>query len=797
MNGRSLLLLLPDRAHDMKNQGFALFALALTALAVTSTPVSAQGLDFLQRIGTDVDIKGLSQEWNPETQVATVTGEVRIGYDDVVIKANRAEYYTLTGDIIASDDVTVYQDGRIYKGDKINFNTKTGNISSDGLRTRAGAVLFRSDNFRTKTKDVEVIEGGETMFTTHDSKWPNYHIKAKEIKIYPDDKIVFKSPKIYAGNTPIFWLPSLTQPLDDELGYFFVPGYNSRWGGFLLNRYGVMYGDHTLAQYHVDLRSGRGVGLGVDLLSEKFRDNPNIGQLTLYSTYDLDPQYDREGIERSMLDNNRYRVNFQHRIYLPGPEESTLYLDFDVNKLSDRLYYSDFFFSDAQFDPQPDNIINLVKREEEFEFSLLARFQLNDFFGRDTRSPEIAIDFATQEILDTGAYYRGSTSYGIIGNVLGTQGKIAKEIERNQRGTEIGNAFMALPPGTFPFPAPIPFLQDQINRLEAIIDGTTFNRFYSYHEALYPADIGAVRVVPRVGLGMVSYTEIDNGTSADNFRRPMVSFGLDVSTKWTKEFPEIQSRRLGLNKLRHIIQPYMNYSYLDIDEDFGSVLTPTDANLPTTKLRPIDVPLFSNVDSLNPWNIVRTGVRHTFQTQRGERTHNWLMFNTYIDSYLEDPEFNRDTSGIHTNIEWRPLPWVALLVDSQFPISDNPANFTELNSQVIWSPTDRINIGMSHFMLQDHPTFNDSSLLSLSTYFRLSESWGFSSVHRFEAEDSTLEMQGYTLHRDLTTWTASFGALIVKNEGVEDQVGVVLSFTLKDFPSVYVPLDLNPNPTYR
>ena len=68
--------------------------------------------------------------------------------------------------------------------------------------------------------------------------------------------------------------------------------------------------------------------------------------------------------------------------------------------------------------------------------------------------------------------------------------------------------------------------------------------------------------------------------------------------------------------------------------------------------------------------------------------------------------------------------------------------------------------------------------------------------HIYEMEDSTLEYQSYSVHRDLSSWVASLGGLVRDNRGVTDY-GVVFSLTLKDFPQVSIPLDTNPNPTGR
>ena len=92
--------------------------------------------------------------------------------------------------------------------------------------------------------------------------------------------------------------------------------------------------------------------------------------------------------------------------------------------------------------------------------------------------------------------------------------------------------------------------------------------------------------------------------------------------------------------------------------------------------------------------------------------------------------------------------------------------------------------------------FYDSNLASFSTYTRLSDEWGFSTVHRFEAADNTLEIQQYQIHKDLSSWTASVGAIVRDNRGSEDEFGILMSLTLKAFPKLTVPLDIEPGGGY-
>ena len=60
----------------------------------------------------------------------------------------------------------------------------------------------------------------------------------------------------------------------------------NNWGAFLLNKYGMMIGDKALATYHLDFRSSRGVAGGLDLKSQKHKNNEHFGHFKSYYAND-------------------------------------------------------------------------------------------------------------------------------------------------------------------------------------------------------------------------------------------------------------------------------------------------------------------------------------------------------------------------------------------------------------------------------------------------------------------------------------------------------------------------------
>ena len=83
----------------------------------------------------------------------------------------------------------------------------------------------------------------------------------------------------------------------------------------------------------------------------------------------------------------------------------------------------------------------------------------------------------------------------------------------------------------------------------------------------------------------------------------------------------------------------------------------------------------------------------------------------------------------------------------------------------------------------------DSNRIDLRAYLRLNDRWGIGTTQAWELDDNTLEFQQFTLHRDLNSWVASLGLSRRDNRGSEE-LGMILSLTLKDFPSASLPLKL-------
>ncbi len=248
---------------------------------------------------------------------------------------------------------------------------------------------------------------------------------------------------------------------------------------------------------------------------------------------------------------------------------------------------------------------------------------------------------------------------------------------------------------------------------------------------------------------------------------------------------------LGLDGLRHIIQPFTNFSYVSDSGNPAEILQ-FDRFQPSTKLSPIDFPEYTSIDSIDRWTIWRLGVRNRLQTRRDDLTVSWLELETFLDVNIDNPFDKTPYSNLFNRLTFAPVPWARLVIDSQVPAFDK--GFTEVNTTINLQPIASLQVSLAHRYLNNNPFFDNSSLFVVGGYYRLNDNWGFGVQENYEAATHILQEQRYSVYRDLSSWVASLGAIIRDNGGVKEY-GVLLTFTLKAFPKFSFDLNFDPGTT--
>ncbi|MCH2063170.1 MAG: LPS assembly protein LptD [Roseibacillus sp.] len=732
----------------------------------------------LRIIGENYETK-----WDMEKELILYQGNmqcrtnngIQLFADNIVINL-KEKFVRFTG------NVAVYQGAILHRGKSATYWYEKERLEGDGLRIGMGPILLEADKFQMVESNGRTLFVGEDAgVTTHDNKEPAFWLRAARTTVIPDDKVIFRDMKIYAGDKQIFWLPYLAQPLNTELGYHVIPGARSNWGPYLLNRYGLMLGGDEnprtgerrdawlLSQWHLDLLTRRGIGTGADFLDTRLSENENLGWLKLYHIHDFDSTLNRSGIQRQNVPENRFRVQLRHRLQLqdliPG---GTSHLDANLTYLSDRFYLEDYDPSTFRVEPNPENILALTHQRERNLLTLWTRLRPNSFYQADTRLPEFALDQIRHPIFNTPVLHEGQLVAGLYSEHI-------PDLRRQSLKAEAD----ALQPG-----------DPRISEIETILSEHGYARLHLWQELSLPMRLdNQINLVPRAGLGSTTYRSVDG--LGENEERTHIYAGIDASVKFSRSFPEVQNDALGLDSLLHVIQPYAGASWVatnELDSSFPRINRLTASTRP----RPLGIGRFTAVDDIKDWTIIRLGVRNRFLTRRDGGNQEWLTINSYFDWFQEDPEFDREFSNFYNEIYFHPVPWLEIGLETQLPLLSKVGDFTEAVGSFRFMPSDSLELTLRHRFLNDHPILQDSVRFEYGAFKRFNKDWGAGFSHRWELDDNVLEYQQYSAHRTFENWVISLG-IFHRNHRYDNEFGAMIGFTLREFPSINLPFKMGAN----
>jgi hypothetical protein len=277
--------------------------------------------------------------------------------------------------------------------------------------------------------------------------------------------------------------------------------------------------------------------------------------------------------------------------------------------------------------------------------------------------------------------------------------------------------------------------------------------------------------------------------------RPVANYGLTVSTKFSRTFEQVQSRWFGLDGLRHVVEPYMNYSGVNNMGPSPEKIYQFDRVTQTSLLPAIEFPQFTAIDSIDSWSITRFGVSQRLQTRRDNTTYQWFSLNTFMDANMENPYSDAPISNLFNALQFSPVPWTSLAITSQLPLEQQ--GFTEVNTALSLMPSRNVKFSIGHRYIQDNDYFPDNSQLNFNAYWRVNDHWSVSAYEQYEYVSKVMQYQRYFIHRDLSSWIASFGAEVRESEGGEPQYGFMLMMTLKDAPQITLPLNFSQSTTQQ
>jgi LPS-assembly protein len=700
-----------------------------------------------------------------ENGLATARDNVAIHIGNTDIYADYAQYNSVTHDVELRGHVRIYRDTSLYIAESGTYNTETKKIRSLNARTESQPYFLTGSHVTSISENGYLIKDG--TFTTHDSPKADFHLHARTIRVYENDRVIFQYVTAYVGNVPVFWWPYLYQSLNEAFSFTISPAYLSSWGPSLLTQVTFPITDDIRGRFRLDYRGRRGVAVGLDSTIDYFNDSQ--ARIKTYYLQDQNPNLNETNIPRKDVPTGRYRVSLADTTNFTDD----IYGIANLTKLSDPYVMQDFYQGEFRIDPVPDNVIAVAKTDPFYTLTAIERFQANEFFITTERQPEVVLDVKRHALFGGPIFYEGETGFANL---------------------------------RLQFPQDSGFENYGTDRLD------------TFHQLTFPNTyFGWLSIVPRVGyrgtyygktwdLGSTTFIPPSNPLvpdfilppptlanpvkfDGDTFRS-VFDTGAEASFKISRKWEDVQSRAFGLDGLMHVIQPFTNFSYVKEDGPDPTAILALDRFQPSTPLRAIDFPQFTSIDSIDNWTVWRVGVRNKLETRRDDRTITWFELDTYLDVNFDNPYDRTEYSNLFNNIRFTPLPWMSFTINSQLPAFDK--GFTEVDTIASVQPMANLQLSVAHRYLNGNPFFQDSSLFVVGGYYRIDDNWGIGVQEQYEGATGILEQQRYSIYRDLSSWVASFGGIIRDNNGAKEY-GVIFTITLKAFPKFGFDLNFDPS----
>src|SRR6184192_2077864 len=148
-----------------------------------------------------------------ENGLATARDNVAIHVGDTDIYADYAQYNSSTHDVELRGHVRIYRDVSLYIADSGVYNTDTKKIRAIKTRTESEPYFVSGENVTEISENGYLIRNG--TFTTHDAPSPDFHLRARTIRLYEGDRVIFVNVTAFVGKVPVFWWPYMYQSLSD------------------------------------------------------------------------------------------------------------------------------------------------------------------------------------------------------------------------------------------------------------------------------------------------------------------------------------------------------------------------------------------------------------------------------------------------------------------------------------------------------------------------------------------------------------------------------------------------------
>jgi LPS-assembly protein len=686
-------------------------------------------------------------------------GNVTISKGDDVLTADFVRVNVETEDAFARGNVVLRRKDEVWEGDELryNFRDKTGDAA--GLTGDTGPFQIQADTSERDAENTFTFHNA-TITTCTNAAHKHYLVTAKRVKIVPGQSMKAYGSVWRLGGIPVLYLPYWYRNLREDAGFRIYAGHSSRMGTYVLTSYRYRISPMVKAETHLDYRSERGIGVGQDF---KWRDpvaSAWNGDLRLYYLDDDKPVDDDEDAATEDVDNQRYRVRFEH-------EQTFSYRDYALFKahyLSDTDILEDFFDDEYREESIPDNYAVYTHRGDYNTFTVQARGRLNDFYNGLNRLPEVSYDFMRQPIGTSLFYYEGQTAGAYLERVFaeGSADDDYSSVRFDTKNT------LYRPAKALGFLTLTPRVGYRGTYYSDTRETVTFTQTSTTITTNFVADESGVTNAVVTTLSEVN--SFDREQDAGSDYRNRVEVGLETSFKAFKAWDTPYGER------RHIAEPYANYTLV-----------------PEPNVTPANLYQFDAVDTLDEEHFILFGMRNKYQKKRTDGTPFDILDVDVYTRYLIEREEDQDAiDRLYLDAELRPADWIEIDSDAEYDVTDSEIDIFNVRGVMYFE--DLWAAELEYRFRNDKPEpgsdapDNTSSLLRHELTLYANQKWTLGAYGRYEFEDARLEEQGGYLQRNFDCLCFRLGGSVMpgytRTDGTErdDETRFYVEFWLTAFP---------------
>ncbi|MBN1268172.1 MAG: LPS-assembly protein LptD [Kiritimatiellae bacterium] len=708
-------------------RGFTGLGLLLAGLALISAsahaqvavppevqPAPAAAGEQQAAVASGIDVTADRLEYEADRKLLVGSGNVVVKQGPDILSADIVTVHTETEDAYATGNVVFEREGQIWRGDELtyNFRTRTGNFGE--FTAFVEPYYIRGDDSERVAADEYVIENA--TITPCEGDTPGFLVRASNARILHGTRLKARNVVIFLGAVPIMYLPFWSYDIGREkTNIDALPGYSSKLGAYLLLGFNYNLTTNLRAATHVDYYSDRGVGFGQDFKWRAGTTNlPTRGMITGYYIDDDMPYKDEEEeLARAdtvdEVENQRFRVRLDHT----QPFTDRTWLLANIHYLSDPDILEDFFRIEYRNQAEPENRATLVHRGDRYTAGLQVNKRLNDFYENVDRVPELTLDFQRQQIADSRFYYQGENSASFL-----------QRVYEEDSGDEDYEAFRADSAHTLYYPTKHFGFLNIIPRAGYRATYYSETREMTYTTNAVPVtDTNGVAVFTAEGLPVTTsdVQRVTEEMGADVRHR--YELGVETSFKAFKVLKDPSA--LGEGGLRHVAEPYANYTFV-----------------PEPNLLPENLYQFDDIDEFEKEHFIRLGMRNKLQTKRSSRVADYIDADLYADYRLEPEEDEEDFGPLNFKVELSPAEWLLVELDGEYDWYGE--GLTEINSQVGILMADKSSVSVEHRYRKDSKDEVQGEIVLFPE-----ARWSVGSYMRYDLEVSQVQEQSYYIqHKD-------------------------------------------------